>query len=67
MNRITRCPSCTTVYQLGDAHLQAAKGWLRVLATVSLQEAQSTASQKPFVVDLDVPKAVTGVISIADS
>ena len=29
MNRITRCPSCTTVYQLGDAHLQAAKGWLR--------------------------------------
>lgn len=29
MNRITRCPSCTTVYQLGVAHLQAAKGWLR--------------------------------------
>lgn len=29
MNRITRCPSCTTVYQLGDAHLQAARGWLR--------------------------------------
>jgi predicted Zn finger-like uncharacterized protein len=29
MNRITRCPSCSTVYQLGDAHLQAAKGWLR--------------------------------------
>ena len=29
MNRITRCPSCTTVYQLEDAHLQAAKGWLR--------------------------------------
>jgi predicted Zn finger-like uncharacterized protein len=29
MNRITRCPSCTTVYRLGDAHLQAAKGWLR--------------------------------------
>jgi len=29
MNRITRCPSCTTVYQLGDAQLQAAKGWLR--------------------------------------
>jgi predicted Zn finger-like uncharacterized protein len=29
MNRITRCPSCTTFYQLGDAHLQAAKGWLR--------------------------------------
>jgi predicted Zn finger-like uncharacterized protein len=29
MNRITRCPSCTTVYQLGDAHLQTAKGWLR--------------------------------------
>ena len=29
MNRITRCPSCTTVYLLGDAHLQAAKGWLR--------------------------------------
>jgi predicted Zn finger-like uncharacterized protein len=29
MNRITRCPSCTTVYQLGDAHLLAAKGWLR--------------------------------------
>ena len=29
MNRITRCPSCTTVYQLGDDHLQAAKGWLR--------------------------------------
>jgi predicted Zn finger-like uncharacterized protein len=29
MNRITRCPSCTTVYQLGVAHVQAAKGWLR--------------------------------------
>lgn len=29
MNRITRCPSCTTVYRLGDAQLQAAKGWLR--------------------------------------
>jgi predicted Zn finger-like uncharacterized protein len=29
MNRITRCPWCTTVYRLGDAHLQAAKGWLR--------------------------------------
>ncbi len=29
MNRITRCPSCTTVYQLGAVHLQAAKGWLR--------------------------------------
>ncbi len=29
MNRITRCPSCTTVYQLGDAQLQTAKGWLR--------------------------------------
>jgi predicted Zn finger-like uncharacterized protein len=29
MNRITRCPSCTTVYQLGVTHLQAAKGWLR--------------------------------------
>jgi predicted Zn finger-like uncharacterized protein len=29
MNRITRCPLCTTVYQLGEAHLQAAKGWLR--------------------------------------
>lgn len=29
MNRITRCPTCTTVYRLGDAHLQAAKGWLR--------------------------------------
>ena len=29
MNRITRCPSCTTVYRLGDAHLQAANGWLR--------------------------------------
>lgn len=29
MNRITRCPSCTTVYRLGDTHLQAAKGWLR--------------------------------------
>ncbi len=29
MNRITRCPSCSTVYQLGDAHLQAADGWLR--------------------------------------
>lgn len=29
MNRITRCPSCTTVYRLGEVHLQAAKGWLR--------------------------------------
>ena len=29
MNRITRCPSCTTVYRLGNAHLQAANGWLR--------------------------------------
>jgi predicted Zn finger-like uncharacterized protein len=29
MNWITRCPSCSTVYQLGDDHLQAAKGWLR--------------------------------------
>jgi predicted Zn finger-like uncharacterized protein len=29
MNRITRCPSCTTVYQLGLTHLQVAKGWLR--------------------------------------
>lgn len=29
MNRITRCPSCSTVYQLEDVHLQAAKGWLR--------------------------------------
>ena len=29
MNRITRCPSCTTVYQLADAHLLVAKGWLR--------------------------------------
>ena len=29
MNRITRCPSCTTVYQLEDAHLQIAQGWLR--------------------------------------
>jgi predicted Zn finger-like uncharacterized protein len=29
MNWITRCPSCTTVYQLGDASLHAAKGWLR--------------------------------------
>lgn len=29
MNWITRCPSCTTFYQLGEAHLQAAKGWLR--------------------------------------
>jgi predicted Zn finger-like uncharacterized protein len=29
MNWITRCPSCTTVYQLGEVHLQVAKGWLR--------------------------------------
>lgn len=29
MNRITRCPSCATVYRLGDAQLQAANGWLR--------------------------------------
>lgn len=29
MNRITRCTSCATVYHLGDAHLQAAHGWLR--------------------------------------
>lgn len=29
MNWITRCPSCTTIYRLEDAHLQAAKGWLR--------------------------------------
>jgi predicted Zn finger-like uncharacterized protein len=29
MNRITRCPSCATVYQVGDAQLQQARGWLR--------------------------------------
>jgi predicted Zn finger-like uncharacterized protein len=29
MKRITRCPSCATVYQLEDTHLFAAKGWLR--------------------------------------
>lgn len=31
-----------------------------MLATVSLQAAQSTASQKPFVADLNVPIAVGG-------
>jgi predicted Zn finger-like uncharacterized protein len=29
MKRITRCPSCATVYQLTELHLHAAKGWLR--------------------------------------
>ncbi|PUE51078.1 hypothetical protein B9Z47_03685 [Limnohabitans sp. 2KL-1] len=29
MNRITRCPSCSTVYQVGSEHLQAAHGWLQ--------------------------------------
>lgn len=32
MNRITRCPSCATVYQLTEVHLRAAKGWLRCSA-----------------------------------
>jgi predicted Zn finger-like uncharacterized protein len=29
MNRITRCPSCATVYQVCDVQLQQARGWLR--------------------------------------
>lgn len=29
MNRIIRCPSCTTIYQIGDEQLQVARGWLR--------------------------------------
>jgi predicted Zn finger-like uncharacterized protein len=29
MNRITRCPSCATVYQVGDVQLKQARGWLR--------------------------------------
>lgn len=29
MNRITRCPSCATVYRVGDVQLRAAGGWLR--------------------------------------
>jgi predicted Zn finger-like uncharacterized protein len=29
MTRITRCPSCDTVYKVGDAQLQQARGWLR--------------------------------------
>lgn len=32
MKRITRCPSCATVYQLTQVHLHAAKGWLRCSA-----------------------------------
>ena len=32
MNRITRCPSCATVYQLPQVHVHAAKGWLRCSA-----------------------------------
>jgi predicted Zn finger-like uncharacterized protein len=29
MTRITRCPSCATVYKVGEAQLQQARGWLR--------------------------------------
>lgn len=29
MNRITRCPSCGTVYQVGAEHIQRAHGWLQ--------------------------------------
>lgn len=29
MNTITRCPSCTTHYQVASSDLEAAKGWLR--------------------------------------
>lgn len=29
MNRITRCPSCSTVYRVGSEQLQVAHGWLQ--------------------------------------
>ena len=80
MNRIIRCPSCTTVYQLGDVQLQAAKGWLRcgacdhvfdstglVLLWASAPDASAVLSAAPASAALDeAPSSLIQPLHIPD-